>query len=161
MVVVTPPGQSPPFAIITDTDHSGWVIIATAFGLSCVLICALIRVFVRIAISPPFGHDDTVLAAATVRLTTPKPIVCVRAYATSGICMRTIFNHFLCRIQRLRQGARISYFGEHVRRGKGELEWDVLRDFLINGFRRIMPASSSSWSHSIYRNAPSPFCYFD
>ncbi len=61
-----PEGQAPPFAVVTPTDHSAWIIIATAFGLSCVLLFSFIRLFIRLTIAPPFGLDDAFLGSATV-----------------------------------------------------------------------------------------------
>ena len=63
-----PPGQSPPFTVITDTDHSGWIIIAAALGLACILLFSAIRVFVRCTVGPVVGLDDTFLSVSTVRL---------------------------------------------------------------------------------------------
>jgi hypothetical protein len=63
---VVPHGQSPPFAVVTPTDHSAWIIITTAFGLACLLLFTLIRTFVRLTIAPPFGLDDAFLGSATV-----------------------------------------------------------------------------------------------
>ena len=61
-----PPGQNPPFSIITSTDQGGKAIIATAIGLSFVLFCLLIRTYVRIVINGPWGRDDTIVVIATV-----------------------------------------------------------------------------------------------
>lgn len=56
----------PPLLIVDDTHHGAWVAIAAAFGLTLTLVCLLIRLYVRIAVSPPFGIDDLVLLFATV-----------------------------------------------------------------------------------------------
>jgi hypothetical protein len=64
--VAIPPGQSAPFATVTLTDHSAWIIISTALGLSMSLLFAAIRVFIRSATKHGYGKDDYVLAAATV-----------------------------------------------------------------------------------------------
>jgi hypothetical protein len=64
--VAIPPGQSAPFATVTPTDHSAWIIISTALGLSMSLLFAAIRVFIRSATKHEYGKDDYVLAAATV-----------------------------------------------------------------------------------------------
>ncbi len=60
------PSYSAPFAVVTDTDHSAWLIIATALGLSWSLLFGAIRVFIRWTIAPGVGLDDVSLAAATV-----------------------------------------------------------------------------------------------
>ncbi|MCJ1485909.1 hypothetical protein MMC06_006084, partial [Schaereria dolodes] len=73
--VVIPPGQAPPLAIITATDHSGWVIIGTAFSLSLALLSGGIRYFIRRVISPPFGYDDISIGVATAALVIQSSVV--------------------------------------------------------------------------------------
>lgn len=64
--LVVLPGQSPPFEVI-DGDHRGGVIvIVAACALVLSLVAVLIRVYVRLLLSPPFGLDDLVLVGATV-----------------------------------------------------------------------------------------------
>lgn len=65
---IIPPGYSPPFAIVTDSDHTAWILIATALGLACSLLFGGIRTFVRCTICPGVGWDDVLLASATVSL---------------------------------------------------------------------------------------------
>jgi hypothetical protein len=62
-----PEGYSPPATIITATDRSGWVMVATALGLTVVLLFLAIRVYIRLQISPPFRYDDAALVATSVR----------------------------------------------------------------------------------------------
>ncbi|KAH8428383.1 uncharacterized protein LDX57_006081 [Aspergillus melleus] len=61
-----PSGYSPPFEVVDDLHHGAWVIIATALGLVIALVSFLIRVYVRVALNPPFAVDDGVLLGATV-----------------------------------------------------------------------------------------------
>jgi hypothetical protein len=63
-----PPGQSPPFQVVDDLHHGAWIIITAALGLVVSLVCLLIRLYVRLALSPPFAYDDYVLLGATVSL---------------------------------------------------------------------------------------------
>ena len=61
--------RSPP-AYVEDADHNGaWVIIITAIGAVCVLLCLLIRVYVRVKFSAVAYSADYVLALAGVPLT--------------------------------------------------------------------------------------------
>jgi len=62
-----PSGQYPPFAVVTETDHTAWIIIATALGLSCILIFSVIKIFIRWTITHTVGADEAFLAASTVR----------------------------------------------------------------------------------------------
>ena len=63
---LTPPGQHPPFAVVTPTDHEAWVIIAAALGTCLSLVFAAIRIFIRYTGGSKYGLDDWVTAAATV-----------------------------------------------------------------------------------------------
>lgn len=65
---IIPDGYSPPFAVVTDTDHTAWIYIATALGLALILLFGGIRVIVRGSICPGIGLDDYFLAASTVSL---------------------------------------------------------------------------------------------
>ncbi|KAL9000492.1 MAG: hypothetical protein Q9169_000785 [Polycauliona sp. 2 TL-2023] len=60
------PFRHPPLLEVTPTDHTAWIAIATVLGLCCAVVTALLRIFVRLVISPPFGHDDTVVLVATL-----------------------------------------------------------------------------------------------
>jgi len=57
---------SAPLASISPTDHGGLILITNAFGLILVLVFLLVRISVRLFISPPFGGDDYFLSLATV-----------------------------------------------------------------------------------------------
>lgn len=61
-----PTGYSPPLAIVTEDDHTAWIMVASALGLACTLLFGGIRVFVRSTICPGIGMDDIFLAGATV-----------------------------------------------------------------------------------------------
>ena len=60
------PEQRPPLLEVTPLDHRAWIAVAAALGLCCALVTLLLRAFVRAVISPPFGHDDSTILAATV-----------------------------------------------------------------------------------------------
>lgn len=64
--LVVPPGQSAPFAVVTSTDHSAWVIIATALGLSCLLVFIGIKAFARSSLGKGVSYDELCLVASTV-----------------------------------------------------------------------------------------------
>lgn len=66
LVASTPPGQYPPFAVVTSTDHSAWVIIAAALGASLSVLFLGIRAFIRSSSGSQYGIDDWLTAAATV-----------------------------------------------------------------------------------------------
>lgn len=64
--VVVPPGQSPPFEVVDDQHHGAWIIITTALGVAISLVCWLIRLYVRFALTSSFGIADWILAASSV-----------------------------------------------------------------------------------------------
>ncbi|KAL4803706.1 hypothetical protein BDV18DRAFT_38301 [Aspergillus unguis] len=61
-----PPGHAPPFQVVDDAHHGAWVIIVVALGLVLSLVSFSIRLYVRIALHPPFGKDDYILLGATI-----------------------------------------------------------------------------------------------
>jgi hypothetical protein len=61
-----PDGYYPPFAVVTDTDHGAYIIIAVSLGMTFVLVSSLIRIFLRITFLQRAGLDDAFLAAGTV-----------------------------------------------------------------------------------------------
>ena len=61
-----PAGYYPPFAIITEDDHGGWIIIATALGLALALLSIAIRFYVKWISSQRAGMDDVLLATGAV-----------------------------------------------------------------------------------------------
>lgn len=66
-----PSGQSAPIEIIDATHHGAWVVIATALGLTLGFVCLLIRLYVRVIITPPFARDDWIHAVSTVPIVLP------------------------------------------------------------------------------------------
>lgn len=67
--IVIPPGYSPPFAVVTENDHTAWIVIATSLGLACALLFGGIRILLRSTICPGVGLDDCIIGAATVSIT--------------------------------------------------------------------------------------------
>lgn len=68
-----PAGYSPPLLVVTDNDHSAWIVIATVLGMAWFLIFATARVVVRYSITSGFGQDDWLLAGSVVSTTPAKP----------------------------------------------------------------------------------------
>lgn len=61
-----PSGQSAPFVVGSATDHSADIVIVTAMGIALILLCLVVRIYIRSNLSGPWMADDTVLALATV-----------------------------------------------------------------------------------------------
>lgn len=55
------PGHYPPFATVSATDHSAWILIAASLGLVCTLVFGGLRTLVR---GRSFGLDDYALLPA-------------------------------------------------------------------------------------------------
>jgi hypothetical protein len=62
----TPTQLYPPFAVVTETDHTAWIIIATALGMSIVLLFSIIRAYLAVAFQPRFGLEEGCLSISTV-----------------------------------------------------------------------------------------------
>ncbi|GFF26139.1 hypothetical protein IFM61606_09654 [Aspergillus udagawae] len=96
-----PPGQSPPFQVVDDLHHGAWIIITAAFGLVVSLVCLLIRVYVRLALSPPFAYDDYVLLGATVVAIAQSTLIFVAASQGFGTSINLLAQEQINRIQTL------------------------------------------------------------
>ncbi|KAM3074424.1 hypothetical protein ACMFMG_002772 [Clarireedia jacksonii] len=81
--LIVPPGNSAPFAVVTDTDHSAWIIIATSLGLACVLVFGAIRTFVKTSSwnIGSFSYDGFCLAASTL-------LASIQACVILGACAK-------------------------------------------------------------------------
>ncbi|GAQ08163.1 hypothetical protein ALT_5484 [Aspergillus lentulus] len=96
-----PPGQSPPFQVVDDLHHGAWIIITAAFGLVVSLVCLLIRVYVRLALSPPFAYDDYVLLGATVVAIAQSTLIFVAVSQGFGTSINLLAQEQVNRIQTL------------------------------------------------------------
>lgn len=107
--VIVPEGQAPPFETVDDKHHSAWVIITAAIELSVSLVCLLIRIYVRLFLSPPFGLSDSIVVLATVRI---KKLYMISNIESSHKKLtivyrnRTIHRHLCCSSQWLRNLGR-------------------------------------------------------
>ncbi|KAK4497667.1 hypothetical protein PRZ48_010320 [Zasmidium cellare] len=63
---VVPPGQTPPLAVVTESDHRAWIFIAAALGLSMTLLASGIRAFIRCGTRSLWGLDDAALGLSTL-----------------------------------------------------------------------------------------------
>lgn len=61
----TPDNYYPPFAVISDNDHGGWIIIATSLGLAMAILSTIIRIYVKIVSRQHLGLDDVLLGGGT------------------------------------------------------------------------------------------------
>ena len=93
--------------MITPDDHGGLVTIAAAAGLSYMLLCFLIRIYIRSAVSRRIGSDDATLALATVSVLSPSLDTSLRlsGHRTWSIYRRPHRSH-----PRLRQVSESSRF---------------------------------------------------
>ncbi|KAH8602282.1 hypothetical protein B0O99DRAFT_648094 [Bisporella sp. PMI_857] len=98
---VVPPGQYPPFAVVTDTDHSAWIIIATALGLSLILLFSVIKIFIRWSISSRVEFDEAFLATSTIFAVIQSSIILGAVSAGLGKSIELVLNEDRDRIQRM------------------------------------------------------------
>jgi hypothetical protein len=64
------PGQSPPISMITATDQSGVVLIATALALTIAFISLLMRVYMQLQIRHQYAPDDFIAMGSMVSSST-------------------------------------------------------------------------------------------
>lgn len=65
-VTIVPPGQSAPFARVTDTDHRAWILIASALGTALALSALVLRVIIRRFVIAGWSADDTTITISSV-----------------------------------------------------------------------------------------------
>ncbi|RMZ77240.1 hypothetical protein DV738_g4526, partial [Chaetothyriales sp. CBS 135597] len=70
-----PEGYSPPFATVTPTDHTAWILIAAWLSIAVFLFFCLIRVGLRLTLSPGFDLDDYSCWAGTLAATIQSVLV--------------------------------------------------------------------------------------
>ncbi|KAK3660824.1 hypothetical protein LTR56_000582 [Elasticomyces elasticus] len=58
------PGQSPPFAVITEDDQRGVVYITSGLALATALVCLVVRAYVRMGLGQAVGKDDYAIVAS-------------------------------------------------------------------------------------------------
>lgn len=61
-----PPGQHPPFATVTDTDHKAYIFISAIVGLLYSVVFVGFRIFLRNQTKQKWQREDTPFAFATV-----------------------------------------------------------------------------------------------
>ncbi|KAK5688244.1 hypothetical protein LTS10_000222 [Elasticomyces elasticus] len=58
------PGQSPPFAVITEGDQRGVIYITSGLALATALVCLVVRAYVRMGLGQAVGKDDYAIVAS-------------------------------------------------------------------------------------------------
>lgn len=53
--------------ITTDQDHGGIALTISTLMATWVVLCFIVRIYMRATVSGPFGMDDIVCSVATVR----------------------------------------------------------------------------------------------
>ena len=96
-----PPGSKAP-AIQLDANHHGsWLVICSAFGLVIVLLTLIIRVYLRMRVSPPFAADDIALTAATALSVIQCSLVFAGVHKGDGTSLDLIKDENLVPIQQV------------------------------------------------------------
>ncbi|RAO68266.1 uncharacterized protein BHQ10_004278 [Talaromyces amestolkiae] len=107
--VVVPPGQSPPFEVVDDQHHGAWIIITTALGVAISLVCWLIRLYVRFALTSGFGIADWILAASSVIALIQSIIILLAAHYGFGTSIELIKSDAVVRIQNMLVASDVLY----------------------------------------------------
>jgi len=61
-----PLGQHPPFATVTEDDHTAWILVAETTGIAFTCMALLTRIEIRSSINRGWSWDDTSIVIATV-----------------------------------------------------------------------------------------------
>ena len=78
-------GLNPPPFMNSDEDHAGTVMVIAALMMTWMVLCAIIRCYLRVAVNGPFASDDYTLIAGTVSLLTPDALLSTH-HRTAGRC---------------------------------------------------------------------------
>lgn len=63
---IIPPGQHPPYAVVTEDDHRAWILVGAALGVSFTLVTLVTRILIRLFVNRGWGLDDTLCVCSTV-----------------------------------------------------------------------------------------------
>ncbi|KAH8432486.1 uncharacterized protein LDX57_010123 [Aspergillus melleus] len=99
MAITVPEGQSAPFETIDSKHHAGIIIITTAICMVITLVCLLIRMYVRLLLSPPLAFDDIILLGGTVTAIVESIIVFYSASIGFGTAITLLDDRRVSRIQ--------------------------------------------------------------
>lgn len=108
-MTAVPPGQYPPFATVTDEDHSAWIIIATALGVSFAFVALATRIFIRKFVNPAWALDDTVLGLATGIFFVQSSIILVACSDGLGTSVELVPLPMQLKIQKLYYASNFFY----------------------------------------------------
>jgi hypothetical protein len=92
----------PPLAVITSTDKKGIIVTVAAVTLSFVLVCFCARVWIRLRVSRPWSHDDSVLALATAIAIAQSTVVFVSVDQGFGLTNDELDDQSVRRIGKVR-----------------------------------------------------------
>lgn len=70
-----PDGYSPPFAVVSESDYGGIIIIVTSIGLTMAILSTIIRIYVKAVSRQTAGMDDVLLAIGTLLAFTQESVV--------------------------------------------------------------------------------------
>lgn len=109
-----PAGHNAPAITLDENHHGSWLVICSAFGLVIVLLTLIIRVYLRMRVSPPFAADDIALTAATALAVTQCSLVFAGVHKGDGTSLDLIKDENLVPIQQVSDSPFPSTYGEVV-----------------------------------------------
>ncbi|KAK3703659.1 hypothetical protein LTR37_014355 [Vermiconidia calcicola] len=127
-----PPGQYPPLATVSQTEHSAWILIATALGLAITILSLLARVIIRKFINPPWHLDDTWIVVSTVIDFIQSALVMAASSSGLGNSIDSISPRELPRILQLYYASNILYV----------LASDLSKASVVLFVRQLLPRGS-------------------
>jgi len=103
------PGQSPPLSVLTPTDQTGVIYIATALGLVFALISLLIRYFIRVDLQNKVSADDILASLALTFAVAQSGTVFVEASKGFGKTIELVLPEDLLSLQKASYASDILY----------------------------------------------------
>ncbi|THC89557.1 hypothetical protein EYZ11_011001 [Aspergillus tanneri] len=109
MAIKVPPGQFEPYQTVDSQHHAGIIIITSAICLVITLVCLLIRLYVRLLLSPPLAFDDVILLGATLTAIVESIIVFYSSSIGFGTAISLLDERTVSKIQNHVAAADVLY----------------------------------------------------
>lgn len=106
-----PEGFSPPLAVVTENDHTGWIYISAILGLCCFLVFAGVRLLVRSMFTGSFGNDDYFFYAATGVAIIQTGIILGGCSAGLGKSVDLLSDQALVQVQKIYYTSNLFFIG--------------------------------------------------
>jgi hypothetical protein len=66
-----------PHLVVSSGDHEAYVVLTAVSCLTWTLLVLIVRLYLRLRLNGPFGHDDTAASIATASLLYSSKSLCI------------------------------------------------------------------------------------